>query len=98
MTREYEKTHGWIKFALDFNLAPYDLWIALGEVQSKCEHISGTPLKPAVAQDLPQHLYGERSHGNDGHRRNTFRKMKSAAVSRATRTAAVPRIPRQGSR
>lgn len=52
MTREYEKTHGWIKFALDFNLAPYDLWIALGEAQSKCEHISGTPLKPAVAQDL----------------------------------------------
>jgi Fic family protein len=52
MTREYEKTHKWITFSLNLNQAPYDLWVALGEAQSKCEHISGTPLKPTIAQEL----------------------------------------------
>lgn len=50
--REYEKTHKWISFELDTRKFPYDLWVALGEVQSKCEHISGVPLKPAIAKEM----------------------------------------------
>jgi Fic family protein len=50
--REYERTHPWVTFGLDLRVVPYDLWIALGEAQSKCEHISGTPLKPAIAEEL----------------------------------------------
>ena len=50
--REYEKTHKWITFELETRKFPFDLWVALGEAQSKCEHISGVPLKPGVAQEM----------------------------------------------
>jgi hypothetical protein len=52
MPRKYETTHPWLQFALDLRKIPYDLWIALGECQSKCEHIAGTPLQPAVSEFL----------------------------------------------
>jgi len=50
----YLKTHPWMTFRADLREAPAELWILLGECQSKCEHISGVPLKPSVAQDLNQ--------------------------------------------
>lgn len=50
----YLKTHPWITFRADLREAPAELWILLGECQSKCEHISGVPLKPSVAQNLNQ--------------------------------------------
>ena len=48
----YEKTHPWLKFQVDLEKAHPKLWIMLGECQSKCEHISGAPLQPAIAKDL----------------------------------------------
>ena len=50
----YLKTHPWITFRADLREAPAELWILLGECQSKCEHISGVPLKPEVAKHLNQ--------------------------------------------
>ncbi len=50
--RTYEKTHSWLTFQIDLRLIEYATWISLGEAQSKCEHISGIPLRPAVAQQL----------------------------------------------
>jgi Fic family protein len=50
----YLKTHPWITFRADLREAPAELWMLLGECQSKCEHISGVPLKPAVAKHLNQ--------------------------------------------
>jgi Fic family protein len=50
--RTYEKTHSWLTFQIDLRLIEYATWISLGEAQSKCEHISGVPLRPAVAQQL----------------------------------------------
>ena len=50
--RTYEKTHPWLTFQIDLRLFEYETWIALGEAQSKCEHISGVPLRPAIAQQL----------------------------------------------
>lgn len=50
--RTYERTHPWLTFTLDLRQAGYKLWIALGEAQSKCEHIAGVPLQPATAQHL----------------------------------------------
>ncbi len=50
--RTYEKTHSWLTFQFDLRLIEYETWIALGEAKSKCEHISGIPLRPAVAQQL----------------------------------------------
>ena len=50
--RTYEKTHAWLTFQIDLRLIDYATWISLGEAQSKCEHISGVPLRPSVAQQL----------------------------------------------
>lgn len=53
--RRYEKTHPWISFeAADVNDLHPRYWMLLGEARSKCEHLAGTPLKPAVARDLYQ--------------------------------------------
>lgn len=50
--RKYLQTHPWINFNLDLSKAPYDLWMLLGEVQSKCEHLAGEPLTPRIADHL----------------------------------------------
>ena len=50
--RTYLKTHPWLKFQVDLRQLKYTIWTALGEAQSKCEHISGVPLRPAVARQL----------------------------------------------
>ena len=53
-TRTYEKTHPWINFQLDLPRVDYTLWFQLGEVQSKCELVSGVPLQPDVEEYLHQ--------------------------------------------
>jgi len=50
--RTYERTHPWIKFSLDLHQADHKLWLALGEVQAKCEYLAGLPLQPATAGRL----------------------------------------------
>ena len=51
--RAYEDSHPWINFAAtDINDVHPRHWMLLGEARSKCEHLAGAPLKPAVAQEL----------------------------------------------
>jgi Fic family protein len=51
--REYERTHPWISFtATDVNDVHPRHWMLVGEARSKCEHLAGAPLKPAIAQEL----------------------------------------------
>jgi hypothetical protein len=50
----YDQTHPWISFRFDFSPATPQLWLLLGEAQSKCEHIAGVPLRPNVAKELHQ--------------------------------------------
>ena len=52
--RTYEQTHRWIGFQFDLSKAHPELWLALGEAASKCEHIARVPLRPATAQALHQ--------------------------------------------
>lgn len=53
--RKYEETHPWINFqATDINDLHPRHWMLVGEARSKCEHLAGTPLKPAVARRLYQ--------------------------------------------
>jgi Fic family protein len=51
-SRTYEKTHPWITFAANIERLDAKTWVMLGECQSKCEHLAGTPLEPATAQEL----------------------------------------------
>src|SRR5262245_53258200 len=46
------ETHPWISFEINLEAAPARFWMLLGEAQSKCEHIAGVPLKPAVQEEL----------------------------------------------
>ncbi len=50
MEHRYQQTHPWITFTYkpDYSRAS----MRMGEALSKCYHIAGTPLQPALAQDL----------------------------------------------
>ena len=52
--REYEQSHPWLTFWLDLGRAPADLWLLLGEAVSKCEHLAGVPLRPALHEHFNQ--------------------------------------------
>jgi len=51
---EYKKTHKWITFSLDLSRISASTWVALGEAQSKCEHLAGSALSPEQAAELYQ--------------------------------------------
>lgn len=51
-SREYEASHPWLTFNLDFRQAPSRLWTLLGECRSKCHHLRNTPLRPDTWQQL----------------------------------------------
>ena len=53
-TRTYLKTHPWITFDVRLNAAAPGFWIALGECQSKCEHLAAIPLAPEIGRYLHQ--------------------------------------------
>lgn len=50
----YETSHPWITFSLRLPPDDFRLWLQLGEVASKVEHLSGAPLRPDVAEKLHQ--------------------------------------------
>ena len=50
--RTYQQTHPWITFKLDLTQAPYLLWMDLGAIQSKIEHVANALLPPEEAQKL----------------------------------------------
>jgi Fic family protein len=52
--RTYKTTHPWISFDISLECAPPDFWMALGECNSKCEHLAGIPLAPEINQYLHQ--------------------------------------------
>lgn len=47
--RQYHRTHHWITFQFNFNKLSPEIWLRLGRIQSKCEHVAEIPLLPAVA-------------------------------------------------
>ncbi|MEZ6117105.1 MAG: Fic family protein [Pirellulaceae bacterium] len=50
--RDYLASHPWITFRLDLREAPYELWMELGEVASKIQHVSDTLLPRDVASEF----------------------------------------------
>ena len=52
LERKYQRTHPWINFQCDMSRFGHQIWMLLGEARSKCEHIAGIPLEPAVAREL----------------------------------------------
>lgn len=52
--RAYEASHPWLSFTLDLRQVPFEIWLLLGEAQSKCQHIAGIPLPPRVHKRLAE--------------------------------------------
>jgi len=52
MSRQYQATHPHLTFTAELSGAEPQLWICLGECQSKCEHIARVPLRPDTAATL----------------------------------------------
>lgn len=52
--RAYQRSHPWLTFEAALQDVPTPVWMLLGEVRSKCEHIAGVPMKPEVASRLLQ--------------------------------------------
>lgn len=70
--RTYAKTHPWLKFAIDLRKGDYEFWMALGEAQSKCEHIASVPLMPATAEKLHQIYLVKGAHATTAIEGNTL--------------------------
>lgn len=71
-TRRYEETHPWINFKFDLNDLTYKTWLLLGEAESKCAHIAGSPLQPDVAALLHSVYLSKGIHGTASIEGNTL--------------------------
>jgi len=70
--RTYEESHPWINFRLDVRRLPWQIWLMLGEAESKCQHVAGVPLKPGVAMRLNQIYLSKGIHGTTSIEGNTL--------------------------
>lgn len=84
----FKKTHPWISFDFDLRRAPTNLWIALGEARSKCEHLAGVPLKPAVAEYLHRVYLARGVHATAAIEGNTL--SEEQVLARMSGKAVVP--------
>jgi Fic family protein len=49
--RDYQRSHPFLEFKPFYITSP-SLALLLGEIKSKCEHLSGVPLPPAIQQEM----------------------------------------------
>lgn len=49
---KYQESHPWLTFKLDLESIRPTTWMQLGEIISKCDHVSGAPLAPEAAKEL----------------------------------------------
>lgn len=52
--REFLTSHPWMTFTLDLRAADHVFWQLLGEAQSKCRHLTLSPLKPQARRALEE--------------------------------------------
>jgi Fic family protein len=50
--REYMDRHSHINFQFDINCLPARVWQLLGQIEAKCDQISGIPLSPKIADRM----------------------------------------------
>ncbi|MCL5736118.1 MAG: Fic family protein [Actinobacteria bacterium] len=77
--RKYQSTHPWIRFQIDFNQCNHDVWMLLGEAKSKCDHISGIPLRPDTANRLYKVYLSKGVHATTAIEGNTLSEEEVAA-------------------
>jgi Fic family protein len=68
----FKTTHPWLSFQLDLKRCPPTMWMALGEAQSKCQHLAGVALKPSVAIQLHRMYLAKGVHATTAIEGNTL--------------------------
>ena len=68
----WSDTHPWITFNLDLKRFGHDIWLLLGEIESKCRHIAGAPTSPEVARELHLLYLSKGLHGTTSIEGNTL--------------------------
>ena len=71
--RAYLDSHDFLTFNLPRDLGHVPLfWLRMGEARSKCQHIAGAPLPPAVALELGQIYMAKGIHATTAIEGNTL--------------------------
>ncbi len=81
-------THPWLSFRFDTERFPPDLWLLLGEAQSKCEHLAGVPLQPETAALLHRLYLAKGAQATTAIEGNTL--TEDEVLARLAGTAALP--------
>lgn len=68
----YEETHPWLTFTFNAERLSQRTLLLLGEAYSKCSHIAGVPLKPAVAESLHRLYFAKGVAGTTAIEGNTL--------------------------
>lgn len=80
-------THPWITYSINQSDRPASFWLALGEAQSKCQHLAGVPLKPGLAEELHSVFLAKGIHattaieGNTLSEREVFQRIKAGSIN-----------------
>ena len=83
--RSYLQSHPWVTFeATDINSLHPRIWMLLGEAQSKCEHLAGTPLQPEVAKRLYRVALVRGAQATTAIEGNTLTEEQVAGILRGT--------------
>lgn len=77
--RTYERTHPWVSFNLNLKRAPWNLWLMLGECQSKCAHLAGIPLLPENQAEFHQIYLAKGVQGTTAIEGNTLSEQEVKA-------------------
>ncbi|NQW71575.1 MAG: Fic family protein [Actinobacteria bacterium] len=89
MPRLREESHQFLTFAYPNHLnRQWRLWRALGEAQSKCEHVAGAPLPPHLAEELSAIYMAKGVHATTAIEGNTLSEQEVADI--LARTADLP--------
>jgi Fic family protein len=78
--RTYLGTHPWIKFRLDLQKSPFSLWVDLGAIQSKIEHVAYALLPPRIAQKLHSLYLAKGAHATTAIEGNTLSEEQVQAI------------------
>jgi len=87
-SRRHTETHPWLTFEFDLGRLSYDIWLLLGEAESKCQHLAWTPLAPDVAARLHQIYLSKGVHGTTAIEGNTL--SEDAVHGRVAGSLALP--------
>lgn len=72
MVRPYEESHPWLRFHYDLRQLGWRDWLAIGEIRSKCEHLSWVPLRPETAAELHRLYFAKGVHATTAIEGNTL--------------------------